>query len=473
MPGNPLHTALRSGEGSQHTYRDIPTPQQWNLDVANAEGRLQRLQAQHQGGPGGGAPNATDPRVVMQALDRYHAGVQGAGPPNNQISQAIHGSFLVDLYTVTGQYQRATRGTHLPASDRDHALFTLYRALHYAAADKFGEVFGIPGDQIDVFLRRQHIMMTTHGAGVDHKVGNRFGTVAGQQVSYLAYLNETEALAVKLTIRDGKFFILDGSGHLVPFDCSGPAYKELRQNHPKRNPARRGNENNQDATGHRRGVAGFAMGVDRSIYARRHSLNMAPKGAFYHSCYLSGREVLCTGCITVNNGVLEYINNWSGHYQPSPTQLALAIKALRAQGVDISNVTVEVQMEGLNFDVKAPVFLDGIWAKGTDFLSGLKGRFTGTAKKIRDALVSYEKRTGKWYSKPSQQSLKTLAHLKKIHDDEDLVRETRFLLGEIKDGGHGYQPASPFRTNYDLMAPRHGGELYKSLMRAIGDFIQI
>lgn len=89
MPGNPLHTALRSGEGSKHTYRDIPTPQQWNLDVANAENRLQRLRTEHQGGPGGGAPNATDPRVVMQALDRYHMGVQGAGSPNNQISQMI------------------------------------------------------------------------------------------------------------------------------------------------------------------------------------------------------------------------------------------------------------------------------------------------------------------------------------------------------------------------------------------------
>lgn len=89
MPGNPLHTALRSGEGSKHTYRDIPTPQQWNLDVANAENRLQRLRTEHQGGPGGGVPNATDPRVVMQALDRYHMGVQGAGSPNNQISQMI------------------------------------------------------------------------------------------------------------------------------------------------------------------------------------------------------------------------------------------------------------------------------------------------------------------------------------------------------------------------------------------------
>lgn len=469
MPRNALHTTLTVGEGSQHTYRDIPLPQQWNIDVANAEARLRRLASDHPGSLGVGIPNATDPRVVMQALDRYHAGIQGAGAPKNQISQAIHGSFLVDLYQVTGQYQRATRSTHIPASDRDYALFPLYRALHFAAADKFGEVFRIPGDQIDVFLRRQHIMMGTHGTGVD-KFQSQIRR--GETVAYLAYLNENEALSVKLTIREGKFFILDGVGHLVPFDCTGPEFMERDKTKDAWNPAYTGFEENKDANGRPRGVAGFAMGIDRSLYARKHSLRNAPRGAFYHSSYLSGREVICTGCITVNNGVLEYINNWSGHYRPSPSQLALVLKAFRAQGVDIANVMVDVRVDKENLALKAPEFLSCGQGQHGDFLADRKGRFVGVAKKIRDALTAYEKRSGKWYSKPSQQSLKTLAHLNKIRDDEDLVREVRFLLGHRMRNEH-YQPSSPFRTNRKALAPKHGGELFNALERAFEGFEQI
>ena len=100
------------------------------------------------------------------------------------------------------------------------------------------------------------------------------------------------------------------------------------------------------------------MGLNRNIYARKHSNYDAAKGSFYHSCYLEGREVLCTGCITVVDGELKYINNWSGHYQPSRQQLSLAIQALRARGVDITNVRVEYQQtNGSQVNQLAPAFL--------------------------------------------------------------------------------------------------------------------
>ena len=41
------------------------------------------------------------------------------------------------------------------------------------------------------------------------------------------------------------------------------------------------------------------MGLNRAIYARKHGYKRVPKGAFYHSSWLAGSELLCAGCITV------------------------------------------------------------------------------------------------------------------------------------------------------------------------------
>jgi hypothetical protein len=435
-------------------YREIPARMSWSGDVAKAIGRIEVLRReaaegappQQQIGRAGG--DLTSSTVIDQALDRYHAGALNAGPPNDQLSKSLHGSLIVDIYTVTGQFMKTISSNTTLRTDRDCALFPLYRELHYAAADAFGRVFGINGDQIDVYLRQQLITMSTHGVAVDTNVGRMmFNNAGGLQVSRLAYLNDEAALACQLHIRNGKFMIANGRGELEPFDCTGPEYRDISKKRgggftKTANPARRGNEFNR---GH--GVAGFAMALNRNIYARKHSNFHAPKGSFYHSCYLEGRELLCTGCITVVQGVLGYINNWSGHYQPSKQQLSLVLQAFRAQGVNIDRVIVEYQRsDGTNNQLWAPTFLESDNVKGVDFVANTKGRFVATAIKIREALKSYEARSKKWWSQPSQNSLLALESLKQIHDDETLVREVRFLLGETLRNGRGAQPTSPINT---------------------------
>lgn len=413
------------------------------------------------------AGDLTNSAVVDATLDRYHAGTLSVGAPDNQVAKSIHGSLLVDIYTVTGQFMRSiSRNTQL-RTDQDCALFPLYRSLHFAAADAFGRVFGINGDQIDVYLRQQLIFMSTHGAGVDTAVGKMKHVDAdGKRTSRLAYLSDEEALACQLHVEGGRLMITNGRGELEPFDCSGPEYKDISRTKSgftkTANPARRGNEKNGGL-----GVAGFAMGLNRNIYARKHSNYDVAKGSFYHSCYLEGREVLCTGCVTVVNGELKYINNWSGHYQPSRQQLSLAVQALRALGVDIANVTVEYQQTDGKYETKlGPAFLESDGVKGADFDGLSKGRFVSTAREIRQALVDYEKRSKKWWSSPSPTSLNALQRLKQIHDDETLVREVRFLLGEKKKKGAAYGPTSPLKTPKSARLDQDS-ELYKRLNTAM------
>ena len=412
------------------------------------------------------AGDLTKLTVVEAAINRYHVGAGHVGEPNNQLAQSILGSLLVDIYTVTGQFMRSITRNEQLRTDLDCALFPLYRSLHFAAADAFGRVFGINGEEIDVYLRNQLIFMSTHGVGVDTYVGKKmFTDASGQKTSRLAYISDEEALAFQLQVEDGKLMILNGPGQLDPFDCSGPAYQDITPGVATGNPARRGDEKNWA-----KGVAGFAMGLNRNIYARIHSNYAAAKGSFYHSCYLEGREVLCTGCITVVDGQLTYINNWSGHYQPSPQQLSLAVQGLRAQGVNIDNVLVEYADGRASGRQLAPKFLRDERGDGMDFAVESKGRFMATARKIREALAAYEKRSKRWYASPSQQSLGIMKRLMKISDDEQLVREVRFLLGEGRtEFGmpiKGKFAASPFQTPKEEVLVAQGGELFEQLSKA-------
>ena len=465
MPkNNEFHHGLMKTAGIPD-YKSIPTLAAWYGDINGTintiKNRLNRFQQGLASSHPGAAPiplasysrdagDLTNSTVVDAAINRYHVGAKSVGEPNNQVAQSILGSLLVDIYTVTGQFMRSITRNELLRTDLDCALFPLYRSLHFAAADAFGRVFGINGEEIDVYLRNQLIFMSTHGVGVDTTVGkSKHKDASGQMTSRLAYISDEEALAFQLHVEEGKLMISDGLGQLKLFDCSGPEYQDItrvKKNFTKTaNPARRGDEANADY-----GVAGFAMGLNRNIYARIHSNYNAAKGSFYHSCYLEGRELLCTGCITVLNGELIYINNWSGHYAPSPQQLLLAVQALRARGVNLSRTRVEYQQaDGDSVYAWAERFLDKFGSKGGDFDGFSKGRFVATAGKVRKALNDYEERSSKWWSTPSQKSKSILTHLKRIRDDETLVREVRFLLREKMGEKSHYHPESPLKTSKD------------------------
>jgi hypothetical protein len=59
------------------------------------------------------------------------------------------------------------------------------------------------------------------------------------------------------------------------------------------------------------------------------SWNHGQSGAqFNHSTLAAGGDVICAGEIKIENGMIKYISNESGHYKPTAVQLASAILAL-------------------------------------------------------------------------------------------------------------------------------------------------
>ena len=59
----------------------------------------------------------------------------------------------------------------------------------------------------------------------------------------------------------------------------------------------------------------------------------AKAGAFHHSSFLSGRPVLCAGEIELQQGMIRYIDNGSGHYKPTTQHLLDCIQVLKRCGV--------------------------------------------------------------------------------------------------------------------------------------------
>lgn len=129
--------------------------------------------------------------------------------------------------------------------------------------------------------------------------------------SAVRYLDQSERAAFKLTVKDGKLY--DAEGHL--FDTSDAT--SLHSRDPR---------------------AIFVMDQEGVIYAfTRHV-----QGKFHHSSFLAGGDVAGAGELKVSNGDLKLISNKSTHYCPTRDMTIQVAKELRARGVPLDDVDVEI-----------------------------------------------------------------------------------------------------------------------------------
>lgn len=75
-----------------------------------------------------------------------------------------------------------------------------------------------------------------------------------------------------------------------------------------------------------KGVWIWVMDEKGNFYAHPWS----PNSDTYHSSFFAGEPVRAAGLIRVNQGIIEMINNESGHYKPSKLHLDYAVDALSA-----------------------------------------------------------------------------------------------------------------------------------------------
>ena len=83
-------------------------------------------------------------------------------------------------------------------------------------------------------------------------------------------------------------------------------------------------------------VAIFVMSTDGTLYASpAHKVGM-----FHHSSIVSGGNVAAAGEMVVKNGVIDYINNCSGHYRGGAFQFDQIKESLKRQGYTDSSYTI-------------------------------------------------------------------------------------------------------------------------------------
>ena len=102
------------------------------------------------------------------------------------------------------------------------------------------------------------------------------------------------------------------------------------------------------------GRAIFVMSKDGRIYV----MQPGQKGRFNHSSFLAGEGVAAAGEITVQNGVVTYLSDRSGHYMPETEHTLQLVYRLQGRGADVTKMKVKAwnlpEMSAADFVEKAP-----------------------------------------------------------------------------------------------------------------------
>jgi hypothetical protein len=312
--------------------------------------------------------STVEKHLLGHALGRYETYCRDAGMPGrDQISRAVQLRLLLEIYGLTNRQTKQvladrrnairTEGGHVATSGaadvlRSNRSLVFGDEVYAAACSELGygisrhcqTFYGV--SDIDNYARRQLISMEVHGAGVDRNVAGR-----------LIYFSDEQAVHHRVMITSGKLFV-PTPGAPQPLDTTQMVGSGGNTAH--QGPEKNNWDPGAGQFGPSVGVAGFAMTLNRDLFVSgSHSIRDRNGAAysFYHSSYVSGEDVVCTGCLTAVNGTLTYINNWSGHYKPSPSQVQIVLESLQVRGVDISNVIVQYKTAGGSDVQIAPHFM--------------------------------------------------------------------------------------------------------------------
>ncbi|HWD92070.1 MAG TPA: hypothetical protein VG938_06945 [Verrucomicrobiae bacterium] len=139
------------------------------------------------------------------------------------------------------------------------------------------------------------------------------------------------------------------------------------------------------------GYAGFSLSMGRELFMAHHRGGF-DKNNFFHSSYLSGDSVLCTGTIQIEHGIVKAIANDSGHYQPSIDHLVNVVQTFRMHGVDVGQVVVYAAPKSWKNDKGIVQNTWGTWW-GTDLLNR-RGNGFGLYQRMQANQVNIGNRQG-------------------------------------------------------------------------------
>ncbi len=246
---------------------------------------------------------------------------------NNAADQWLKLAALGELYFLTDFWLRNAKTEYnVLTQAREAAVNDLFLAVVNALCQKFDCPVNVLPQRLEESFGR---VLAEHGHKLDHldaTIVTDTRIKVGSPVNIAEYLSYAEVQKFRLTFSKG----------LVYQNASAPPYKLVLAEsgkvgwkyHPTIT------HNMFDA-----GFAGFALSMSREFYMAPHRGGFE-KENFFHSSYLAGNAVLCTGSMLIEKGVVKKIKNDSGHYQPHLTHLQNVVQTLRMY--DVNPATIEV-----------------------------------------------------------------------------------------------------------------------------------
>ncbi|CAI9760820.1 unnamed protein product [Fraxinus pennsylvanica] len=80
----------------------------------------------------------------------------------------------------------------------------------------------------------------------------------------------------------------------------------------------------------------FVVSTSRKLY-----IGEKKKGSFHHSSFLAGGATLAAGRLMAEDGVLQWISPYSGHYKPTEDSLETILSILKENGVNLDEVEIK------------------------------------------------------------------------------------------------------------------------------------
>jgi len=109
------------------------------------------------------------------------------------------------------------------------------------------------------------------------------------------------------------------------------------------------------------GAAAFVWDADCNLYLHSHGLD-----GFVHTSAKQGKKIRCSGMLVAVNGIVTYMSNQSGHYEPNAESIYNFGKWLHARRCVLSQAIVEITRGTgpLRGRIQFPAFLDFCRGRG-------------------------------------------------------------------------------------------------------------
>lgn len=291
--------------------------------------------------PGSGPTRAYQPvsggLATLPSLNAWKHTTLGDTPPRDSILMRIDEclktypgpidgwdrlALLGELYFATDFFLRRAPKINTPQYVN---RVPMVEQLYLTVVDMLCKAFGCSVNFLPQMLEEcWGRVLTHHGWEVDTQHKDKKVYRVGASSPVATYLTRAQVEKFRLRYYGGRVQMHNPKKltDWVPADSRGIGWEDARLVHPAMMLP---------------GYAGFALSVGREMYMARHK-GCFHKDNFFHSSYLSGDTVLCTGTVLIENGIVKGVKNDSGHYQPSIEHLVNVAEMMRMHGVNLAGV---------------------------------------------------------------------------------------------------------------------------------------